>query len=94
MIKRFLHAVHRISPNCREAACLMSQARESELPWADRLGLRMHLCICRGCRSFKRSIEILGALTRASAAQEVMASRRQLLTDDAKARILRKLNGH
>lgn len=93
MIKRFLYAVRRISPSCRDAARLMSQARESELLWGDRVGLRMHLWICRACRSYRRSIEILGALAKASLAEEAMASQGPHLTDDAKARILRSLNG-
>lgn len=92
MIERFLHAVRRISPSCRDAARLMSQARESELLWGDRMGLRIHLCICWACRSYQRSIEILGALAKASPAEETMASHGPRLTDDAKARILRNLN--
>lgn len=90
MIKRFLNHVRRVSPNCREAARLMSQGAAGGLAWPDRVGLQIHLFICRACRNFRRSIQILGELMRASA-QKTLESNVERLSEAAKARILRKL---
>jgi hypothetical protein len=90
MIRRLLHALRRLSPNCRQAAHLISDATERELSLLDRLGLWLHLLICRACRGYQSSIHILRVLMR-TAAGSPPASGGQDMPDEAKERILRKL---
>jgi len=87
---RFLNALRRLSPNCREAASLISEATEHELSLLDRLGLLLHLLICRVCRAYRHSIRILNELMR-SAPQNAPAPDDEALPDGAKERILQKL---
>lgn len=43
-------------PTCREASALASRAMDEHLPLMDRLGLKMHLAICRNCRRFTEQL--------------------------------------
>lgn len=45
--------------SCKEATHLMSEAQDRELAAGERLQLRMHLLICRGCRGFRAQIDFL-----------------------------------
>ena len=36
--------------SCKHATELMSQGLDRRLTWGERLGLRLHLFICIGCR--------------------------------------------
>jgi len=48
-----------ISPNCREAVRAQSEALDHPLPLARRLGLRLHLLICKWCRRYGGQIRYL-----------------------------------
>ena len=50
--------------SCKEATQLMSQRLDRELPAAQRLGLWLHLLICRGCRATERHFAFLRAAAR------------------------------
>jgi hypothetical protein len=45
--------------SCREASRLMSQAQDRELSLGERVRLRVHLAICRGCRAFNAQLAFL-----------------------------------
>ena len=45
--------------SCRESTRLMSEARERSLSVGERMGLRLHLAICSGCRRFNRQMDVL-----------------------------------
>jgi hypothetical protein len=45
--------------SCREASRLISQAQDRELSLGERLRLRIHLAICRGCRAFSAQLAFL-----------------------------------
>jgi len=90
MIKHFLRFVQRLSPDCRESAHLISKAAEHELSRLDRIGLRMHLLICRACRNYERSIRILGLLIRTTM-EKTPAPGAETLSEAARTRILQKL---
>lgn len=42
--------------NCRDATLLMSSALDRRLTRGERLGLRLHLLICKGCRNFRQQM--------------------------------------
>ncbi len=44
---------------CREVTQLLSEAQERNLTLAERLQLRVHLAMCRGCAHFKKQMSFL-----------------------------------
>jgi hypothetical protein len=48
-----------LSPNCHEAVRAQSEALDHPLPPARRLGLWLHLLICRWCRRYSDQIRFL-----------------------------------
>ncbi|AOS98568.1 hypothetical protein AUP74_03202 [Microbulbifer aggregans] len=56
--------------SCREITRLVSEAQERELGLSERMGLRMHLAICRGCRNFAEQMEAMRKICRAYARRD------------------------
>lgn len=50
--------------NCREATRLMSAACERPLTRRERWALKLHQCLCRGCRRFDRHLAFVRAAAR------------------------------
>jgi hypothetical protein len=48
-----------LTPNCRDAARVQSDQLEGPLPVARRVGLFLHLLICKWCRRYGRQIRFL-----------------------------------
>lgn len=46
--------------NCHDATFLMSQSRERKLTFSERMKLRLHVGMCRGCANFDRQLPRLG----------------------------------
>ena len=44
---------------CKEATRMMSEAQDRPLSIGERLQLRMHLAMCRGCRNFRVQMDFL-----------------------------------
>lgn len=49
---------------CKEAARLITSRQDRQLPWVERLALRMHLAACDACPKFEQQIELMGAAMR------------------------------
>ena len=45
--------------SCKEAIRLVSERLDRELPLWQRLGLRLHVLMCRGCSRYTRQVTIL-----------------------------------
>jgi hypothetical protein len=45
--------------SCKEASRLMSQAQDRPLSLGERVSLRFHLAICRGCRAVNAQFRFL-----------------------------------
>jgi predicted anti-sigma-YlaC factor YlaD len=45
--------------NCKQATELMSMRMDKELTVPQRMGLRLHLMMCKGCRNFSRQMDFL-----------------------------------
>ena len=45
--------------NCKQAAALMSQGMDKELGLFQKLTLRSHLMMCKGCRNFNKQMAFL-----------------------------------
>ena len=48
-----------LSPTCRDASRLQSEALETKLCFSKRIGLSLHLMICRWCRRYGKQIRFL-----------------------------------
>ena len=48
-----------LSPNCREASRLQSEALDHALSPMQRLGLRLHLVLCKWCRRYGKQLRFL-----------------------------------
>ena len=44
---------------CREASRMASQGLDRRLGFAERVALRMHLAVCKGCANVAREMEFL-----------------------------------
>lgn len=45
--------------NCKQATELMSQGQDRPLGLGEKIGLRLHLLICRGCSNFRRQLALI-----------------------------------
>jgi len=54
----------KLMPTCHEVQALATEYREGSLPFAQRLGIRLHLLLCWACRAFLRGLEALPRLSR------------------------------
>jgi Putative zinc-finger len=45
--------------SCKETTRLLSQGLDRDLAFGERVALRMHLVICRGCRNARNQFEFL-----------------------------------
>ena len=53
-----------LSPNCREASRLLSDSMDRPLPFLKRIGLQIHLVLCRWCRRYGKQIRFLRCASR------------------------------
>jgi hypothetical protein len=79
-----------LSPNCREAVRAQSEALDHPLPPARRLGLWLHLLICKWCRRYGEQIRFLGEAAHKHP-DELMETMPQKLSADARERIKQQL---
>ena len=44
---------------CKEVSRLASQGLDRRLGFAERVRLHLHLCLCEGCRNFRKQLDFL-----------------------------------
>jgi hypothetical protein len=59
MLMALFRKVGELSPNCREATRLQSEALDRPLGLGRRIGLRIHLVLCKWCRRYGKQIGFL-----------------------------------
>lgn len=59
MVQALFRKAGELSPDCREATRLQSQALDRPLGLGQRIGLRIHLVLCKWCRRYGKQIEFL-----------------------------------
>jgi hypothetical protein len=64
IVKTLVRGLADLSPSCREATRLQSKALDRKLPLRQRLGLRIHLLLCKWCRRYGKQITFLRSATR------------------------------
>jgi hypothetical protein len=79
-----------ISPTCRDVARLQSDALDQDLGIPKRLGMRIHLLMCRWCRRYGKQIRFLRLAARDHGDDLCQASP-QSLSPGARERLKRAL---
>jgi hypothetical protein len=79
-----------LSPNCKQASRLQSEALEHKLPFIQRLGLRMHLLLCGWCRRYGKQLRFLHSAAH-DHPDELIAPADQNLSASARERIKERL---
>ena len=59
LVKPLARVMAALSPSCRQASRLQSEALDHKLPILQRIGLRIHLCLCKWCRRYGKQIGFL-----------------------------------
>lgn len=89
-MNRFIKALRALSPDCKEAIRLQSDALERPLNFFQRLGLRLHLPLCRWCRRYGRQIRFLRAAAHKHPEQLCAPDSREL-SPEARERLKKSL---
>jgi hypothetical protein len=88
--KNLIRGLADLSPSCKAAARLQSEAFDHELSLRQRLGLRIHLVLCKWCRRYGKQITFVH--NAAHSHPDAMAeSASQQLSAEARERIRQKL---
>ena len=90
LLKTVAKGMAALSPNCRQASRLQSEALDHKLSILQRVGLRIHLVFCRWCRRYGKQIRFLRQAAHEHP-DELAEHARQKLPDDARERIKQKL---
>ena len=78
--------------SCKEVTKLVSENLDRHLPLWRRLGLRLHVAMCKGCSAYRRQIESLNKLVSDHYRSDQAANNRNDLPDGALARIKESLH--
>ena len=79
-----------LSPNCREASRLQSDALDQPLSFLKQMGLLLHLVLCHWCRRYGRQIRLLRQAVREQP-DKVNEAAPSALSPEARARFKRAL---
>lgn len=90
MLKTLAGGKAALSPNCRQASRLQSEALDHKLPFLQRVGLRIHLLLCKWCRRYGKQIRFLRDAAHEHP-DELVAPARQKLPDAARERMKQRL---
>lgn len=90
LVKPLARVMAALSPSCRQASRLQSEALDHKLPIVQRVGLRIHLCLCRWCRRYGKQIRFLRDAAHEHSDQLVEPSP-QKLPDAARERMKQRL---
>ncbi len=78
--------------NCKEVTRLVSESLDRELPFHQRVGLWIHLLMCRFCSRYRSQLLILRKTIRFYVAQEEDREPSITLPPEARERIKRSLS--
>ena len=90
ILKPLARGMAALSPSCRQASRLQSEALDHRLPLLQRIGLRIHLLLCKWCRRYGKQIRFLRDAAHEHP-DELLESARQKLSDAARERMKQRL---
>jgi hypothetical protein len=82
-----------LSPSCKAAIRLQSEALDHKLTLPQRLGLRIHLVLCLWCRRYGKQIALVHDAAH-SHSDEMVKSVPQQLSEKSRERIRQKLRAN
>jgi hypothetical protein len=91
MLKTIARVMATLSPNCRQASRLQSEALDHKLPIFKRTGLWIHLLLCKWCRRYGKQIRFLRDAAHEHP-DELVEGARQKLSDASRERIKQRLS--
>ena len=91
--KKLINGLADLSPSCKTAARLQSEALDHKLSLRRRLGLRIHLVLCKWCRRYGKQLAFTHNAAH-SYPDEMAKSVSQQLSDEARARMQQKLRAN
>jgi len=89
-MKNLFRGLARLSLNCKEASCLQSEALDHPLSFSRRLGLRIHLLLCKWCHRYGKQINLLHTATH-DHPEQLTEPVPQKLSAEARERIKKRL---
>lgn len=89
-LNKIKQAMGALSPSCREAVRLQSEVMERPLSPARRLGLKIHLVLCKWCRRYGEQIRFLRSASQRLPDHSPASS--AVLPPEARQRIQRNLD--
>ena len=91
ILRRLACSLAELSPSCKVAARLQSEALDHKLTRRQQLGLRIHLVLCKWCSRYGKQIAFVREAAQSQPDKATTAIPRHL-TDEAKQRIRKRLN--
>src|SRR6266699_2433417 len=91
IVKTLVRGIADLSPGCKAAARLQSEALDRKLPLRQRFGLRVHLLLCKWCRRYGKQVTFLRNAAHGHP-DEMAEPVSQRLSDEARERIRQKLH--
>ena len=82
-----------LSPSCKEAARLQSESLDRRLAFSQRLGLRIHLALCKWCRRYGKQITFLRSAAH-DHPDELTEIVPQKLSAESRSRIIQKIRSN
>jgi hypothetical protein len=79
-----------LSPSCKEASRLQSEALHRSLAFPQQMGLRIHLLLCSWCRRYGKNVRFLKGVVDDAPGEEHFHDS-HTLTPEARRRMKRKL---
>ena len=49
-----------LNRTCKQVSALVIAREDRQLPWTDRLALRLHMALCAACPKFERQVLTMG----------------------------------
>ena len=90
ILRDFFRGAGELSPSCREASRLLSAALDRPLPWRQRVGLRIHLLLCKWCSRYGQQLRFLRSVAHHYEQHEESLPK-QALKPEARERIRQRL---
>ena len=93
IVKTVVRGLADLSPGCKTATRLQSEALDRKLPLRQRFGLRVHLLLCKWCRRYGKQITFLRNAAREHP-DEMAEPVPQKLSAQARERIKQRLHAN
>jgi hypothetical protein len=93
MARSLVSGLAQLSPSCKTAARLQSEALDHKLTWRQQLGLHIHLVLCKWCSRYGKQIAFVHESVR-SRPDEMAQSVPRKLSAEARERIGKQLRAN